>query len=257
MSLGSATSGAQLYLDLLKRCLTRTLFPDASIVAGLEPRPGKFDAAIRKDGRDWPAEAETMVGMLRLNNVQECAEAALRNGVPGDFFEAGVWRGGTAILMRAILAAYDDRTRRVWVADSFEGLPRPDAAHYPADAGDRHWELSPYLAVPLEEVKHNFERYRLLDGQVRFLPGWFKDTLPGAPVGAIAVLRIDGDMYESTYQALDALYPKLSAGGYLIVDDYGALPNCKRAVHDFRERFGIRETIQAIDWTGVYWRKSP
>src|SRR5208337_5230741 len=167
----SATTAhpAQLYLDLLKRCLTRTLFPDSSIIAGLAPYPAEFDDARRQDGRDWPSEAETMIGMLRLNNIQRCAEDALRSGVPGDFVETGVWRGGAAILMRAILAAYGDRTRQVWVADSFEGLPRPDPGLYPADSGDGHWELSPYLAVPLDEVKRNFARYGLLDDQVRFL----------------------------------------------------------------------------------------
>jgi O-methyltransferase len=244
-----------LYLDLLKRCLTRTLFPDSSIAAGFEPHPAEFDAALRADGRDWPSEAETMVGMLRLDNIQSCATEVIRRGISGDFIETGVWRGGAAILMRGVLAAYGDRERRVWLADSFQGLPRPDAHRYPVDAGDRHWELATYLAVSLEEVKRNFGRYGLLDEQVHFLPGWFKDTLPTAPIGAIALLRIDGDMYESTFQALSALYSKVSPGGFVIVDDYGALPNCKRAVHDFRDAFGAREEIRAIDWTGVYWQK--
>jgi O-methyltransferase len=251
----SVPAAEQLYLDLLKRCLTRTLFPDSSIIAGLAPYPAEFDPALRLDGRDWPSEGETMIGMIRLNNVQECAVDTLRNGVPGDFVEAGVWRGGATILMRAILAAYGDRTRRVWVADSFEGLPRPDPERYPVDAGDRHWELSPYLAVPLDEVKRNFARYGLLDDQVRFIPGWFKDTLPGAAIEKIAVLRIDGDMYESTLEALTSLYPKLASGGYVIIDDYGALPNCKAAVLDFRKMFGIQDEIRTIDWTGVYWQK--
>lgn len=251
----SVPPAEQLYLDLLKRCLTRTLFPDSRVVSGIAPSPTQFDPALRLDGRDWPSEAETMIGMIRLNNVQQCAVDALRNGVPGDFVEAGVWRGGAAILMRAVLAAYGDRTRRVWAADSFEGLPRPDPERYPIDAGDRHWELSPYLAVPLDEVKRNFARYGLLDDQVRFIPGWFKDSLPGAAVEKIAVLRIDGDMYESTLQALTSLYPKLASGGYLIIDDYGALPNCKAAVFDFRKMFGIQDEIRTIDWTGVYWQK--
>ncbi len=196
-----------------------------------------------------------MIGMIRLDNVQQCAMDALRNGIPGDFVEAGVWRGGAAILMRAILAAYQDRTRRVWVADSFEGLPRPNPDKYPADAGDRHWELSQYLGVSVDEVKRNFARYGLLDDQVRFLPGWFKDSLPSAPIESIAVLRVDGDMYESTFQALTSLYPKLASGGYLIVDDYGALPTCKAAVLDFRQMFGIQDEMRSIDWTGVYWQK--
>ncbi len=244
-----------LYLDLLKRCLTRTLFPDGSVTPGFDPAPGVFTFEKRVEGLDWPAEAETMIGLKRLDNVQECATAALLNGVPGDLVEAGVWRGGAAILMRAVLAAYGDAERRIWVADSFQGLPEPDPAHYPADAGDRHWELKPYLGIPLETVRANFERYKLLDGQVRFLPGWFKDTLPAAPIAQIAVLRVDGDMYESTFEALTALYPKLSPGGFVIIDDYGALPNCKAAVHDYRRAHGIEAEIRMVDWTGAWWQR--
>lgn len=111
--------------------------------------------------------------------------------------------------MRATLAAYGDQTRTVWLADSFEGVPPPDAAKYKADKGDRLHRYAA-LAVPEEEVRANFQRYDLLDGQVRFIPGWFKDTLHKAPIEQIAVLRLDGDLYESTIQALDALYPRLS-----------------------------------------------
>jgi O-methyltransferase len=244
----------QLYLDLLKGCLTRTLFPDRSILDGLAPNVREFNPAVRLDGRDWPTEAETMIGTIRLNNVQQCAIDAMQNRIPGDFVEAGVWRGGAAILMRGVLAAYGDRTRRVWLADSFNGLPRPNPDQYPSDAGDRYWE-SPQLRIPLEEVKRNFARYGLLDDRVRFLPGWFKDSLPTAPIDTIAVLRLDADMYESTIQALTSLYPKLAPGGYVIIDDYNALANCKAAVHDYRKMFGIQDEICTIDWSGIYWQK--
>jgi O-methyltransferase len=90
---------------------------------------------------------------------------------------------------------------------------------------------------------------------VQFLKGWFKDTLPQAPIERLAVARLDGDMYESTMTAIEALYPKVQPGGFVIVDDYGAVPACKRAIEDYRARFGITEPIETIDWTGVYWRK--
>jgi hypothetical protein len=244
-----------LYLDLVKRCLTRTLFPDGSIIPGLSPSPGEFDVSTRADGLDWPVEAETMIGLNRLDNLQYCVTNALANGVQGDLVEAGVWRGGAAIFMRAILEAKGDRTRRVWVADSFQGLPEPDPANFPLDGGDRHWELTPYLGIPMDVVESNFERYELLDDRVKFLPGWFKDTLPGAPIDRIAVLRIDADMYESTYEVLQCLYPKLQAGGYVIIDDYGVLPNCASAVSDYRRDHGINEEIWQADWSAVYWKK--
>src|ERR1700737_2193991 len=206
----------------------------------------------RAEGRDWPIDAETMVGRLRLENLESCIVEVLDRGVPGDLLEAGVWRGGATILMRAVLRACGDSQRVVWAADSFQGLPRPDLERFPAD---RVWQgLEMDIAVPLGDVKANFEKYGLLDDQVRFLPGWFSETMPRAPVDRLAILRLDGDMYESTIQALAALYPKVSAGGYVIVDDY-ALASCKAAVDDFRAQHTITEPLETIDWTGVYWRK--
>jgi O-methyltransferase len=157
--------------------------------------------------------------------------------------------------MRAVLAARGDATRTVWAADSFAGVPPPDPARFPHDAGirlDRH----PELAVPLDRVRANFARYGLLDDRVRFLPGWFRDTLPSAPPGPLAVARLDGDLYESTWDALTHLYPRLSAGGFLVVDDYGAIAACRQAVHDYRARHGIREPLVPVDWSAVFWRKA-
>jgi O-methyltransferase len=157
--------------------------------------------------------------------------------------------------MRAVLKAYGDRRRLVWAVDSFAGLPKPDPVHYPEDADDCLWESNQYLGVSLENVRGNFARYGLLDEQVRFLKGWFKDTLPGAPIERVAVLRLDGDMYESTMDVLNHLYWRVSDGGYVIVDDYGALKNCKAAVDDFRKRHNIIDPVHQVDWTGVYWRR--
>ncbi len=236
-----------LYLDFMKRCLTNWIYAD------VEATP--FDPDARRNGRDWPPFAHTMTGMKRLDNVQRCVEAALAAGVPGDLMETGVWRGGSTILMRAILKAHQVTDRRVWVADSFRGVPPPNAEQYPADRDDLFY-TSKELAVSLDRVKANFAHYGLLDQQVRFIEGWFRDTLPTAPVERLAVLRLDGDMYESTTDALTHLYSKLAVGGYLIVDDYGAIPACKEAVHDYRHAHGIRDAIQTVDWTGVYWRRT-
>ncbi|MGH8983462.1 MAG: TylF/MycF/NovP-related O-methyltransferase [Acidimicrobiia bacterium] len=211
--------------------------------------------AEREFGLDWPEHAETMVGLRRLDNVEECIADVLRRGVPGDLLEAGVWRGGTTILMRAVLAAYEDDERRVWVADSFQGLPKPDPESFPADAG-LDYTSQAELSVGVRQVRMNFARYGLLDDRVAFLPGWFKDTLPSAPVERLAVMRLDGDLYGSTMDALEALYPKLSVGGYCIIDDYGALEACRRAVDDYRAAHGITEEIRAVDWTGVYWQRT-
>jgi O-methyltransferase len=157
--------------------------------------------------------------------------------------------------MRAVLKAYGDETRTVWVADSFAGLPPPNAAEFKADVGDVHHTFSDFLAVSRQQVEENFRCYDLLDQQVRFLEGWFKDTLPVAPIKQLAIMRLDGDMYESTIQALEGLYHKLSPGGFVIVDDYFLKP-CEQAIHDFRGRHDIKDEIRDIDGLGAYWRRT-
>jgi O-methyltransferase len=195
-----------------------------------------------------------MIGLERLDNIQSCAENVLLNGIPGDFIEAGAWRGGATIFMKAILKEYGDTTRTVWVADSFEGVPPPNPEKYPADRQINLYECEE-LAVPLEEVRANFERFGVLDERVKFLKGWFKDTLPKAPIEKLALLRLDGDLYESTMDTLVPLYPKLSPGGYCIVDDYGAVPGAKIAVEEYRRKHGITEELHKMASTGAYWQK--
>lgn len=248
----AAKAARALYLDLMKRCLTNVIYGDPGIVR-FEERA--FDASLRATGRDWPLYAHTMVGLTRLDNLQFCVEDVLARNVPGDLMETGVWRGGASIFMRAILKAHGVENRRVWAADSFAGMPVPDAQKYPIDAGLDFSPFNNMLGVSLEHVQENFRVYGLLDEQVRFLKGWFRDTLPTAPVERLAVLRLDGDLYESTMDALTHLYPKLEVGGYLIIDDYENLVPCAQAVTDYRERNDIIEPIKRIDWSAVYWRK--
>jgi hypothetical protein len=240
-----------LYLDLIERCLLNTIYED--------PPADKwskkiFDAAKRENGRDWPSQAHTMIGRKRMANLRTVVETALSEGIPGDLIETGVWRGGACIYMRAILAAYGDTKRKVFVADSFEGLPRPNASKYPADAGDPFHKYK-QLAVSIEQVRDNFSKYGLLDDQVVFLRGWFKDTLPTLEADRFAVIRLDGDMYESTTDALTNLYDRLSPGGFVIIDDF-FLEGCRRAVEDFRSARAIDDAIHDIDGMGSYWRRA-
>ena len=267
--------GGERYLDLITSCLTREAFLDQEWWdVDLSGWPGGSDAvrpilsengwrlvrrgdpAAREEGRDWPPTAETMVGSKRLGNVVDLCRRAIESGVPGDFIETGVWRGGVTILMRAVLAAYDVADRTVWVADSFEGLPSPDGEQYPADA-QIDWSDVGVLKVGPEAVRANFERYGLWDDQVRLLEGWFRDTLPDAPIDQLAVLRLDGDLYESTMDALTALEPKVASGGYVIVDDYGGWEPCRAAVDDYRRERHIDDPIHTVDWTGVWWQVGP
>ena len=272
-----------LYLDLVKRSLTGALAEDndsilggvrtagspslkkraAAAVGSLAQKAGfeiaykkPYDHALRESGLDWPSRAESMIGLKRMTNIQDCIAQIFQDDVPGDLIETGVWRGGACIFMKANLRAWGDTTRKVWLADSFEGLPKPNAALYPADEGDRLHEQTG-LAVGADRVRHNFERYGLLDDRVEFLVGWFKDTLPTAPVERLSLMRLDGDMYESTIQAIEPLYPKLSPGGFCIIDDFGShASQAGQAVHDYRAKHGITDEIIQIDEFGAFWRKS-
>jgi hypothetical protein len=206
------------------------------------------DLRIRAAGLDWPLQGQTMTGLQRLDDLQVCVEKIAGDGVPGDLIEAGAWRGGASILMRATLDTLGEHDRDVYVADSFEG--------FPVDEDGEHIDLSTYdfLSVPLEEARGNFARLGLEQG-VRFVPGFFEDTLPEFADGRWAIARLDGDTYEATMTALNWLYPGLEPGGYLIIDDYGAFDECRRAIDDYRDRHGITEPIEPIDWTGARWRR--
>jgi O-methyltransferase len=273
----SEDTSRELYIELLKRVLTRYGFSDDDWrelhltrppLSVLQPvldmlrkrglvigRAHKYDKRHRACGLDWPVHAETMVGLRRLDNLHECIRTIIRDNVPGDLVETGVWRGGASIFMKGVLTAYGE-TRDMWLADSFEGLPAPDEANFPSDKGWRFDKASWYLAVSEDEVRENFKRYELLDEHVKFVKGWFRDTLGSLPATRIALLRLDGDLYESTIQALEPLYPRLSAGGYCVIDDYGAVKGCEEAVHDYRAKHNITEPIVDIDGSGVFWRKS-
>ncbi len=255
-SVGPADAAA-LYLDLLKRSLTNTLFgaePDADRKDDLRFIEGFLKHYIQ-------APAVSMLPLARMNNLEHCVRSVIKDAVPGDLIETGVWRGGAVIFMRGLLKALGEEDRAVWAADSFEGLPEPDAKTFPLEAKAFHGAVMTKamdrLQATLEEVQANFSAYGLLDDQVKFLKGWFKDTLPSAPIERLAVMRLDGDFYESTRDALTNLYDKLSPGGYCIIDDYGedGWTYCKRAVDEFRAERGITAPLIRVDVSCWYWRK--
>jgi len=247
-----------LYLDLMKKVLTNNLFarePDIENESEL-----KFVQGFIKHYINGPAIS--MMPMARFDNLRSCIENVIADGVPGSLIETGVWRGGGTIFMRAILRAHGVTDRTVWVADSFEGLPTPDADKFPIEAEAHGKEVMRktynHFAVGIEEVQRNFAAFELLDDQVRFLKGWFKDTLPAAPTGPLAVMRLDGDYYQSTVDALSNLYERLSVGGYAIIDDYGEdiWTYCRRATDEFRQQHGIEEPMIRVDPMCYYWRRA-
>lgn len=261
MNARAAPDAVEAYLDLLREVLIGAVTGDRAhqIVPwahdGTAPLPSiAYDPEARDKGLDWPLTALSMIGRKRMDNLRVLTREAVESGIPGDLVETGVWRGGACIYMRGILHILGDRDRKIWVCDSFEGLPLPDPK-YPADDG---LDLKQYgqLAISQEEVEANFARFGWLDDQVRFLKGWFKDTLHSAPIDRIAVLRLDGDLYESTMDALSGLYERVSPGGFVIIDDYHAFEACRDAVHDYLGRIGgALPEIHEIDGTGTWFRK--
>jgi O-methyltransferase len=232
-----------IFIDLLMEVIIGTIYKD----------PDENINKIRIEGSGTSNNSYSLIGQKRLKNLRELIEVVIKAGIPGDFIETGVWRGGACILMRGILAAYGIADRFVYLADSFKGVPEPNIDKFPAD---EHLKgLHKAFEVPIEQVKANFEAFGLLDSQVIFVEGWFKDTLSSLSESRFALIRLDGDLYESTVQALDALYPLLSPGGFVIVDDYGAFEPCRRAVGEYREKHSITAPLQKVDWTGVWWRK--
>lgn len=243
------------YLDVLKLCLcdlagTRTASVSMQFDGTVASRElSGEELKLRAAGMDWPLGGLTMLGLNRLDDLQACVESVVRDGVEGDLIEAGAWRGGASMLMRATLDTLGATDRTVHVADSFQGFP----------AGDAHGHLTAtdFLSVPLEEVRASFERLGLAEG-VRLVPGFFDETLPGLAGGHWAIVRLDADTYEATRLSLEVLYPGLARGGHLIVDDYGVMAkeDCRRAVDEFREQNGIDEPLETVDWTCVRWRRA-
>ena len=241
------------YLKLIADALTGVIYEDSPLAID-ETTSLVYEAKIREHGWDWPSKAFTMVGSKRLINFRHLIENVIACRVPGDIVETGVWRGGACILARAVLKTYHVLDRKVILCDSFCGLPVPDAIKYPEDSSSNFHEYSE-LAVSLEQVKENFRRFSLLDDQVVFVEGLFRDTMPRLNLDTISVLRLDGDMYESTIDPLHYLYDRISVGGWIIIDDYEVVPACKAAVHAFFAERALEPELIPIDGVGRYFRK--
>lgn len=267
------------YLDLLARALVNLIYPENELrLVHLERNRPRDDALeeqrFLRDIRYIKAEAferlveakrershdyrysHTMVGLRRLENLERCAVRVFAADVPGDFLEAGVCRGGASIFLRALQVAYGQSDRTTWVADSFEGLPPPLHSIDVEQGRDFSEHRQPWLAASLHAVKDNFRTYDLLSDQVRFLPGWFAESLPSSPVERLAILRVDADLYASTYDVLSALYDRVSPGGYVVIDEYSVFEACRRAVDDFLAERSIQPALRPIDREAVFWRKT-
>lgn len=276
---GQLSPAGAAYLELLRRCVTRDLIeepysaprPPASGIKrflfgaagralasrGLAiVRHDETSAEDRAEGRGWPAQAETMMGLIRMELLQKCLVDVVSRGVEGDFFEAGCWRGGGVIFMLGVLKALGDSSRRVWAADSFRGYPEPTANSFEVD---RHlFQRGDYFSVSRALLEANVRKYGLWDERLRILEGWFSESIPRAPIEKLSFLRIDVDGYEGVRDALTLLYPKLSTSGYVLIEDVRQ-PGAKRAMEELFASLGRREEVREVEQKypcAVYWQKS-
>jgi len=250
-----------MYLEMIKSFVTASLFNAAEFsVRAVSRTPqvqlnGPLNLGVRMGGQDWTYAGDTMTGWARIDNIRMLLTDVIRNSIEGDYIETGVWRGGASVFARAVVKVLEPGTTRVsYVCDSFRGLP-PGSANL--DRGDKGWDNTPYLEIPSDIVANNFIKYDMLDSNVVFAKGFFNETMPplSKHIQKLAVMRLDGDMYESTVDVLYHLYDKLSIGGYLIMDDWFGFPS-KTACQDFFKVHGINPEIIPIDSVSAYWKKT-
>ncbi|NUO50187.1 MAG: macrocin O-methyltransferase [Polyangiaceae bacterium] len=269
---------AGMYLDLLRRTITREVVDDPGRV--FAPRGGRLRSRLaravvallaerkltvvrqthhtleeRLEGWGWPGQAESMSGSRRLEFLQRVIYVLEKDGIRGDFFEGGCWRGGAVILMLGALRALGIDDRKVWAADSFDGYPRPTDS---STAQDRLlYDERGYFAISVEEFEANVRRFELMSDALVILQGYFDRSIPSADIKELALIRIDIDGYEGVHMILEHLYPKLSPGGFVLIDDY-SVAGARRAVDEHLAKHAPEAVLRPIPQRkekSVYFRK--
>jgi O-methyltransferase len=248
MTAATELANCKAYIELIKRSVTNYLYLGGEDEFRTFSSCDHYDPPKGEWRIDPLARPLSLLDRRQLALVETSILSLESQGVPGDYIEAGVWRGGVIILMRALLNAYGIADRRIVAADSFAGIPmNVRFRHDPVDAWPDRWVAS------LEEVRAAIARFDLLDDRIEFLPGYFADTLHTLAGRRFALVRLDSDSYESTETSLVHLYPLLSKGGVLIIDDWH-LTACKMAVSRYRTEHGIEDPILTRGGN-AYWVK--
>jgi O-methyltransferase len=206
----------------------------------------------------------TMTSAIRSKVLWNLCRYVFESGIPGDFVECGVWRGGSAGLMGLALKHFSQK-RDLHLFDSFEGLPEPSLNDGPVAFGYSGGVCSGNLvsvnkcAAELNDVKHFlFREMKIPEKSVFFYKGWFQDTIPnlGKEPRDIAILRLDGDWYESTKICLESLFNRVVKGGVILIDDYFCWEGCRKATDEFLSTHGIAESLIQIDKDSAYFIKN-
>lgn len=236
------------YIDLVKRSVTNYLYLGGSSAFDQFRCVEHYDL----ERSDWKIDRAscptTLLRKGQLDLIEQAAVALEKDKIPGDYIEAGIWRGGAVLLMRALLDAYEISGRKVFAADSFARIPKNvRAVNDPVDQWRDRWVAS------IDEVRQNIARFGMLDDRIVFVEGFFAESLARLSDERFALVRLDSDSYDSVETSLDYLYPLVSQGGIVIIDDWH-LPGCRMAVEDYRARYGIRDEVREYD-ANAYWVK--
>jgi O-methyltransferase len=203
------------------------------------------------------ARAYTLTGADRLAGVIEATTYIVRNNIPGDFVECGVWRGGSMMAVALTLLELGETSRHLYLYDTFAGMPAPTDRDRDLDGTPARTLLDDVSVADgirciadLEDVTRNIERTGYPASRVTFVRGKVEDTIPAIAPEHIALLRLDTDWYASTKHELTHLYPRLSTRGVLILDDYGHWQGAREAADEYFAEHGLAPILVRLDYTG-------
>lgn len=201
----------------------------------------------------------TMTSAARMFALFKAVEYVVQTGIPGDFVECGVWRGGSAMVIAYTLQRLGVSDRRIWLYDTFTGMSAPTDLDHKLRSTEPamvKWNASrranhvDWCYSPLDEVRANMESTGYPRERLVYVRGKVEETLPSQAPDRVALLRLDTDFYESTAHSLRCLYPQLAAGGVLILDDYGSWHGAKVAVDEYVQQHGVSMLLNRIDNAG-------
>ena len=195
----------------------------------------------------------TMTTVERLWGLREAVDYVVREDIPGDAVECGVWRGGSSMLIALQLLRTQDGGRKLWMYDTFEGMTAPsefDDAEALEQFEEHRARGEQWIRAPIDEVKRNLGSTGFPATRLELVAGKVEDTIPDRMPSEISILRLDTDWYESTHHELVHLWPRLSPGGVLIIDDYGHWGGARKAVDEFFDELGARPLFGRMDYTG-------
>jgi len=203
----------------------------------------------------------TMTGPLRMHALYDAVRHIESANIPGDIVECGVWRGGSAMVAAMTLMKLGRNDRTIWLFDTYEGMTLPSERDVDLDGRSAllRWNTewsgtikgngagSDWCMASIEEVRENLLGTGYPENRLRFIKGKVENTIPAVGLDRIALLRLDTDWYESTYHEFVHLYPKLGAGGVLILDDYGSWQGAREATDRYFQETGNKPFLGRID----------